>query len=198
MSKIFEIILVALVLATHVNTIPCSYKNWIINGDFSVPYVGNEGRHVTRSDGWVGDVEIGSGRHYGSQWGQQQVAELDIVRGKLADFKQEITGLCPGQYYTLKFEYAPRDGYESTSGFDVYWNNIRIVNILWAPHHKSYWNSKVQAQAGVNTLRIVGTHVNNGAGMIVDKFTLHEDCSQVCNPPGEESTESTVSTESTT
>jgi YD repeat-containing protein len=107
-------------------------------------------------------------------------ASIDNVRlfatqmtpnGGNMDISQGINGLTAGQTYQFQFDHANTTTAASGS-FDVYWNTTRIAQISSTGTTMVPESYFVQAAAGTNTIRFVGTGTADSSGAAIDNVRL--------------------------
>ncbi len=97
--------------------------NYIRNGNFNYPQIQSEFELINNLPEWTSnEVERGVGSIYNSNWGNVVVVELD---GNQNNFMKQSLSLDSG-YYLLRFKWAARTSYITTSALSVFWNNKKV------------------------------------------------------------------------
>jgi YD repeat-containing protein len=147
---------IAQITSTGTTMLPASYDVEAIAGDNTLRFVGTGTADAT-------GASIDNVRLFATQL---------TPNGGNMDVRQAINGLTAGQTYKLQFDHANTTTAASGS-FNVYWNSDLVAQINSTGTTmlaKSYF---VQAAAGANTLRFLGTGSTDASGAAIDNVRLH-------------------------
>ncbi len=146
--------------------------NIVTNGGFETLSSTTSDR-FSSIQGWTASRELIE-IHVNNSRTQEGIAHAEVAGLSNATFYQNVTTQA-GQWYTLTFDYSPRNGQADSNALEVWWNDQLIDTIVEDDYTR--WRTRryrVQADGTSAKLAFAGAGTDDGAGMWIDDVSLSE------------------------